>query len=32
MNKKDFGKVPEYLDKIKSSIQNEYEMIQNLRS
>lgn len=28
--KKDFGKTPEYLNKIKDNIQNEYKMIQNL--
>lgn len=32
VNKKDYGKVPEYLDKIKSSIEQEYEMIQHIRS
>ena len=28
--KKDFGKTPEYLNKIKESIGSEYNMIQNL--
>lgn len=28
--KKDFGKVPEYLEKIKDNIQGEYRMIQTL--
>jgi hypothetical protein len=28
--KKDFGKTPEYLNRIKENIQNEYTMIQNL--
>ena len=28
--KRDFGKVPEYLEKIKDNIQGEYRMIQTL--
>ena len=28
--KKDFGKTPDYLNKIKESIGSEYNMIQNL--
>lgn len=30
LKKKDFGRTPDYLDRIKDSIQNEYKMIQNL--
>eukprot|EP00828_Plagiopyla_frontata_P043008 TRINITY_DN6595_c0_g1_i2.p1 TRINITY_DN6595_c0_g1~~TRINITY_DN6595_c0_g1_i2.p1 ORF type:complete len:263 (+),score=36.99 TRINITY_DN6595_c0_g1_i2:101-790(+) len=30
VEKKDFGKVPQYLNTIKSNIQNEYDMIQNM--
>ena len=30
LKKKDFGKTPDYLNKIKENIQNEYKMIQNL--
>jgi hypothetical protein len=30
LKKKDYGKNPEYLNKIKENIQNEYTMIQNL--
>ena len=28
--KKDYGKTPDYLNRIKDNIQKEYEMIQNL--
>lgn len=28
--KKDYGRVPEYLEKIKDNIQGEYRMIQTL--
>jgi hypothetical protein len=28
--KKDFGRTPQYLERIKENIQNEYKMIQNL--
>lgn len=30
LKKKDFGRTPDYLNKIKENIQNEYKMIQNL--
>lgn len=30
LSKKDFGKVPNYLEKIKSNIMNEYTMIQEM--
>ena len=30
LKKKDYGKIPTYLGKIKSNISGEYEMIQNL--
>lgn len=30
LKKKDFGRTPDYLDRIKENIQNEYKMIQNL--
>ena len=30
--KKDFGQTPDYLNRIKENIQNEYKMIQNLHS
>lgn len=30
LKKKDFGKTPEYLSKIKENIEGEYKMIQNL--
>lgn len=30
IEKKDFGQVPDYLTKIKSNIETEYRMIQNL--
>lgn len=32
LKKKDYGKAPEYIDKIKENIDNEYRMIQNLQS
>lgn len=32
LEKKDYGKVPDYLDKIKDNIQNEYRMIQHLQN
>lgn len=30
LKKKDFGRAPDYLNRIKDNIQNEYKMIQNL--
>lgn len=30
LKKKDFGKTPDYLNRIKDNIQSEYKMIQNL--
>lgn len=30
LKKKDYGRTPDYLNKIKENIQNEYTMIQNL--
>ena len=30
LKKKDFGRSPDYINKIKDNIQNEYTMIQNL--
>lgn len=30
LSKKDFGRVPNYLEKIKSNIMNEYTMIQEM--
>lgn len=30
--KKDYGKTPEYLNRIKDNIDNEYKMIRNLQS
>lgn len=30
LKKKDYGRTPDYLNKIKENIQNEYKMIQNL--
>ena len=30
LKKKDYGQVPEYIEKVKENIQNEYKMIQNL--
>lgn len=30
LKKKDFGQVPEYINKIKDNISTEYKMIQNM--
>ena len=30
LKKKDYGQTPDYLNRIKDNIQNEYKMIQNL--
>lgn len=30
LKKKDFGRIPDYLNRIKENIQTEYKMIQNL--
>lgn len=30
LKKQDFGRTPDYLNRIKDNIQNEYTMIQNL--
>ncbi len=30
LKKKDYGQVPEYIEKVKENITNEYKMIQNL--